>query len=161
MKDKHDIHVKIGEIKTGRAGDILKATLGSCVGIAIIWKEKNIAGLAHCLLPQSPVPLNEIGAKYVNQAVASLKALLKITPENVHEVCVFIAGGGNMMAQLTNKNTDHIGIQNIKAARENLKLSGFAYKELEVGGDEGRQMIVDCDSGTVSIIRFERSLPAI
>lgn len=151
-----DIHVKIGEVKVGREGDILRATLGSCVGIAFLWKEKNIFGLAHCLLPEAPGPLSTIGARFVSQAVPSLMVLLKIKPEDVRKIEVYIAGGGNMMTQLSKTNVTHIGLQNIAAAKKYLHLNGFKVRELEIGGDDGRQIYVDCTSGTVSVKIFPK-----
>ena len=151
-----DIHVKIGEVKIGREGDILRATLGSCVGIVFSWKEKKIFGLAHCLLPESPQSSSTIGAKFVSQAVPSLIALLKIKPENAREIEVYIVGGGNMMFQLSKSNVSHIGLQNIAAARKYLHLNGFKVRELELGGDDGRQVYVDCTSGKVSVVTFSK-----
>ena len=38
MQKIFDVH--IGEVKIAKNGEVLKAILGSCVGIGIIWKEK-------------------------------------------------------------------------------------------------------------------------
>lgn len=154
MPSIHDIHVKIGEVKTGRKGDVLRATLGSCVGIAFVWKEKQVMALAHCLLPESPQTSYSIGAKFVDQAVNSLKAMLKIREEDVPNISVFIAGGGNMMSQLAKENMDHVGALNVLAAKKFLKQGGFKFMEIDVGGEEGRQMFIDCTSGVVSVLRL-------
>ncbi|MGZ3789992.1 MAG: chemotaxis protein CheD [Bacteriovorax sp.] len=154
----NEIHVNIGEVKTGKHGDLLKATLGSCVGIAFVWKQKGLFGLAHCLLPESNGPSHAISAKYVSQAVPSLMALLKVRPENIKEIAVSIAGGGNMMSQLSRKNVDHVGTQNLAAARKYLEMYGFKYIEVDVGGDDGRQMFVDCTSGSVSVLRLQKAV---
>lgn len=156
LDEKSDIHVKIGEVKVGKSGDILKATLGSCVGIAFVWKKKNIYGLAHCLLPESVESDFKISAKYVSQAVPSLMALLKIKKEDIDEIEVYFAGGGNMMSQLSKRNVDHIGTLNIEAARKYLKLNGFKFKELDSGGEVGRQIFVNCTSGEVYVNRFDK-----
>lgn len=158
MVHEGDIHVKIGEVKIGRSGDILKATLGSCVGIAFIWRRKGVMGLAHCLLPDAPAETSNIGAKFVSQAVPSLMALLKIKPDDVKEIEVFYAGGGNMMTQLSKRNVDHIGLLNIAAAKKYLSAKGFKYKELDVGGEVGRQIFVNCTSGDVYVNRFEKAV---
>jgi chemotaxis protein CheD len=156
LAHENDIHVKIGEVKVGRSGDLLKATLGSCVGIAFIWRSKGLFGLAHCLLPDAPETTSTIGAKYVSQAVPSLIALLKIKPENVNEIEVFYAGGGNMMSQLAKRNVDHVGLLNIAAAKKYLSAHGFKFKELDVGGEVGRQIFLNCSSGEVYVNRFDK-----
>lgn len=158
MGNNNDIHVKIAEVKIGKNGDILKATLGSCVGIAFLWKAKAVFGLAHCLLPEANTPTTLIGAKYVSQAVPSLMAILKIKPENVKEIEVHIAGGGNMMPQLSRSNTDHIGIQNIAAAKKYLEMYGFKIRSADTGGEEGRQIILDCTTETVSVSKLLKAI---
>lgn len=149
-------YVKIGEVKTGKDPMILKATLGSCVGIALLWKSKGLYGLAHCLLPESPLPSNSIGAKYVSQAVPSLIAMMRIRPEDVSEIEVVVAGGGNMMAQLSRVNSDHIGSQNTKAALKYLAAHGLKIKKIDVGGEEGTQIVVDCSTGAVSVLKLPK-----
>ncbi len=157
LSNENDIHVKIGEIKVGRHGDILKATLGSCVGIAFIWREKNRFGLAHCLLPEAHEVSTILTGKFVSQAIPSLMILLKVQAEDIKEIEVYIAGGGNMMSQLARKNVDHVGTLNLMAARKYLKEKGFKFKELDSGGDVGRQIVVDCASGEVIVHRFDKS----
>lgn len=156
MAIPNEIHVKIGEVKVGRSGDVLKATLGSCVGIAFLWKEKDIFGLAHCLLPEAYEPSSTIGAKFVSQAVPSLIALLKIKQENIGDIEVHIAGGGNMMAQLARPNVDHVGALNAEAAKKCLLQYGFKIKSADLGGDEGRQIYVDCARSSVNVVRLQK-----
>lgn len=156
MTVENEIHVKIGEVKVGRPGDILKATLGSCIGIVMIWKERNIFGLAHCLLPEAPQKTMTIGAKFVSQAVPSLIALLKIKPENLKDVETRIVGGGNMMTQLSTKSIDHVGILNTEAARKYLELYGFTINGADTGGDEGRQIHVNCSSGDMKVLKLQK-----
>lgn len=155
---KNEIHVKISEVKTGRAGDRLKATLGSCVGIAFLWKEKGLFGLAHCLLPFSEGAQTDLGAKYVPQAIDSLVKIMKLEHIDAKKIEVIIAGGGNMLAQLSCHNSNNIGDQNIEAARKFLKSAGFFISHESVGGNEGRQIFIDCDSGIVEIQKIQSSI---
>ncbi|MDD4974150.1 MAG: chemotaxis protein CheD [Bacteriovorax sp.] len=157
MVSLNDVHVKIGEVKVGIHGDLLKTTLGSCVGIAFVWKKKDLYALAHCLLPEAYEPTSVLGAKFVSQAIPSLMALLKVKPEDIKDIEVYIAGGANMMSQLSRKNVDHIGTLNLAAAKKYLVLNGFKFSEIDVGGEEGRQMLVDCNSGQVSVSRFQKA----
>lgn len=71
-------YVGIGEVVIGRTNAVLKATLGSCVGIAFFWNKGGVCGLAHCLLPESPKSVLSIGVRYVDQAVPSLFALMQL-----------------------------------------------------------------------------------
>lgn len=147
-------HVHIGEVKVSRKGEYLKATLGSCVGIAFYWRQKKCGGLAHCLLPNSPTELNDIGAKYVNQAVQSLIILMKIKQENFKDIEVTVAGGGNMMGQLSKTNLSQIGKENSKAVLEVLSKLGFNIKHSDLQNNLGRVIELDCLDGSVNIIQL-------
>lgn len=157
MINKQEIHVNISEVKIGRTNEILKATLGSCVGIGFIWKEKGLFGLAHCLLPEYQDTTFVIGAKYVTQAIPSLMTLMKIDISESRKIEVVLTGGGNMMAQLSRQNQNNIGMLNVEAARKSLKAQGFHIKREDVGGMEGRQIFIDCTTGGIEILK----LPAL
>ncbi len=145
-------------MKIGKSPEILKSTLGSCVGIGIVWKEKNKYALAHCLLPESEEEIFSIGAKYVTQAIPSLIALLSLKPDNIKSVDVYLVGGNNMLPNKASKaasNSNHIGVQNADKAEFLLKEKGFRIKLKEVGGDCPSQIIIDCESGNVEIVRIK------
>jgi chemotaxis protein CheD len=150
-----DLNVKIAEVKIGTDGDILKATLGSCVGIAFIWKEKNLYGLAHCFLPETDEVSNEISARYVNQGIASLMTMMKIKKEDAASIDVYIAGGGNMMNQLMKSNRAQIGKHNADATAKWLAHHGFKVKRSDLGHDCGMKIQVNCSTGEVDFIRLE------
>lgn len=158
METKTPIHVKIGEVKVGRSPDILKATLGSCLGVAFMWKEKGLFGLAHCLLPLSTTKETKekiIGAKFVDQAIDSLQILMKIPTGSLKEIEVVLSGGGNMMAQLATKNSQQIGVLNAESAKKILKDLKMAIKHCEIGGEYGRQFILDCSTGEYEIVTLK------
>lgn len=152
-----DIHVKIGEVKISGPGNRLKATLGSCVGIAFLWKKEKLFGLAHCLLPSTDQILPDIGAKYVSQAITSLLSLMKIEKCNYKEIEVVLAGGGNMLAQLSTSNLNQVGELNSKVAREILKSLGLSIIMEDLGGTLGRQIFIDCTNATIEINKILKS----
>lgn len=151
-----EIHVKIAEVKTGKSGDILKATLGSCVGICFVWKEKGLYGLAHCFLPETETDQHVIGAKYVNQAILSLMKLMDIRKEDIKKIDVYVAGGGNMMNKLMKSNNSQVGKFNADSAFKYLAYYGFKIKESSVGSNSGSKIIVDCTTGDVEFQILEQ-----
>lgn len=151
----NDIHVKIAEVKIGSTGDCLKACLGSCVGIAFAWKEKNIYGMAHCFLPEGDDNRHEISARYVNQGIISLMTLMKIKKEDVSKIEVYIAGGGNMMNQLMRSNRAQIGRHNADSTAKWLAHYGFKIKKSDVGLDGGVKIHLNCTTGEVEITRLD------
>jgi chemotaxis protein CheD len=149
-----DVH--IGQVKIAKNGELLKAILGSCVGIGIIWKDKGICGLAHCLLPESPTVTFEIGGRFVNQAVRSLIALMKIKPEDLDAVSVVIVGGGNMTSPGVADSSDLVGANNFKMAIKEAKKHHLKVVYSVGGGEEGRKIFVDCSDFSYRIEKIPR-----
>ena len=142
-------HVNIGELKIGGRNEQLKALLGSCVGIAILWKKRGRCGLAHCLLPEAAGPQLELGARHVSHAVPSLLRLMGATVADYADIVVVVAGGGMMLDACSSRF--QIGQQNADAARKYLKLYGLNVLECRVGGKTGRTLAVDCATCTYQI----------
>lgn len=148
-----DVH--IGEVKIAKNGEILQAILGSCVGIGIIWKDKSICGLAHCLLPESPVPTFEIGGRFVDQAIRSLMALMKIRQEDLNSVALVIVGGGNMTKSGAN-SLDLVGSCNFKTAINEANKRHLPILYSEGGGEVGRKLFIDSARFTYKVEEIPR-----
>ncbi|MBN9095598.1 chemotaxis protein CheD [Pandoraea pnomenusa] len=144
MGSSHDIQVLMGEVRIGRGEDVLRAILGSCVGIGLLWRARGLYGLAHCLLPEAPTPTLAIGAKYVTQAVPSLLALMKADGARRGEIEAVIAGGGNMMPHQPPARHGLIGVANARMAQALIAATGIPIIHVEVGGEVGRQLTIDC-----------------
>jgi chemotaxis protein CheD len=154
MLDSHLCLVATGEVKVGRRGEVLTALLGSCVAIGLIWRKGGRCALAHCLLPESPDATLRIGARYVNQAVPSLLALLGAGQEDYADVQVIVAGGANMLgaARLSRR----VGNENAAAARRYLEQSGLHISHMDVGGRSGRTISINSADHTFSINTITR-----
>ena len=154
MQKVLDVH--IGEIKIAKNGEILQAILGSCVGIAILWKEKSLCGLAHCLLPESPTPTMELGAKFVDQAIRSLMTLMEIRPEHFPSVALVIVGGGNMTKPGAKNSSDLVGSNYFKAAMNEANKHHLPILYSEGGGEVGRKLMIDSALYTYKIEEIPR-----
>lgn len=156
----NEISVRIGEIKIASADQNIKAILGSCVGIALIWKNKNMKALAHCLLPYAPKDSQDFQyshGKYVSSAVPKMLEMLNIPTNKLSELEVHLAGGANMLGQISKINRDHIGQQNAEAAIHFLKLYGLKIESTHLGGLQGRQIYIQ-QNGLVKITTFAELL---
>lgn len=143
MQEKQSLYVHIGEIKIAKKGEILKAILGSCVGIGFIWKKKQMCGLAHCLLPVNPEKSFEISGRYVDQAIASMFAMMKIGEEDIAEIEVLFVGGGNMTNPLAADNSKLVGGQNFLIAERELKKKGMKIVYREHSDCQGCRITID------------------
>ncbi|CBW25962.1 putative methylation of MCP proteins-related protein [Halobacteriovorax marinus SJ] len=148
------VHVKIGEVKVARGEELLKATLGSCVGISFFDTKTSRCALAHCLLPTSNGGYG-IGAKYVNQAMDSLVALMKVRGREQSDFIVSYAGGANMMNQIAHNRDNEIGYKNLMKLKEILSSYDFKVKELDCGDHCGRQMSILSPTGEVQVMRLD------
>jgi chemotaxis protein CheD len=156
MKKVIDVH--IGEVKIARKGELLKAILGSCVGIGIIWKERRICGLAHCLLPENPNPSYELGGRFVDQAMKSLLMLMRIKPDDYSKIEVVIVGGGNMTSPNAKDESHLVGSLNYKVAMNEAKKLGLNIVFSEGGGKQGRKISLDASNYTYKIEVIPRIL---
>ena len=157
MTPANEIHAQIGEVKVGRSGEFLHALLGSCIGIGFLHRDEGIYALSHCLLSKSPKLTEEIGARYVDQAIHSMINLLGITPENRRRVHVFIAGGGNMTMSPDSADTRLVGCVNSNFAKKTLREHRLRLIHDDVGGCNARKVIIDCTTGDFTI----KSIPRI
>lgn len=153
---QRELNCNIGEVKLGRGRDVLRATLGSCVGIGLIWRKKKRCALAHCLLPVAPRVGFEITAKYVTQAVPSLLHLLKVPKGSYSELEAIVVGGAAMMGHEEKLGPKGIGHMNTDTALKCLKELGIRIVHLEVGGEAGRQVTLDCETYQYSVRVFEK-----
>lgn len=151
----NEVHVKIAEVKTGEEGILLRSTLGSCVGIVFVWREKKVCGLAHCFLPFGIEQGSVISAKYVNQGIVSLMSMMNIHKNNVAEIEVYIAGGANMTNQLIKNKITQIGKNNSESALKHLSDFGFKIKKTDLGQDTGIKIYVNCTTFEVEFVRLE------
>lgn len=149
-----EIHVSIGEVKTGQGLSVLKATLGSCVGIGFLWKRKGLFGLAHCLLAKAPTNEHIISGRYVTQAIPSLLELMEITGRQRREIEAVLVGGGKMTMTGESEHTELVGVQNARAAEACLKANRIHLIHKDVGGHSGRKIRIHCATGefTVDVI---------
>ncbi len=150
------LHVTIGQVKVGRAGQSLQAILGSCVGIGFLFPQRGIYGLAHCLLSQSKTKSDEISGRHVDSAIASLASLMDLTPPDRRKLRVFLAGGANMTMPANTDPSRLVGSTNANFAKKAVKDAGFRIQHDDLGGVLGRQVNINCDDGTYSISTIPR-----
>lgn len=149
--------VGMGEVKVGSQNDVLKATLGSCIGIAFLWASQHRYGLAHCLLPAEPEQDMRISARYVDRGILSLLRLMGIRKRDYPEIEVVVTGGARMYCH--EHDGKHVGRLNAEAAKRCLRQYGLAVKRSETGGQLGRQIVIHCKEAAVTITELSPQQP--
>lgn len=116
-------------------GDELVAIgLGSCIGLALVDRSANVAGLAHVVLPESQGK-TEPKAKFADLAVPDLIGRLVDAGAVPRRLEAVLVGGARMFS--VGASLD-IGARNAEAVREALVKEGIKIRAEEVGGNRGR-----------------------
>lgn len=146
-------HVKIAEIKVASTG-ILKATLGSCVALAVIDRKSGMCGMAHCLLAEAPKGEASRNARYVNQALPNLLRAVCGNSFVRSNLLGFLAGGAHMFG---NAQADRpaVGDFNLNAARAAFQAQRIPFAELATGGLQGYNVVLNCETQSFSYTHIE------
>ncbi|MNJ96760.1 Chemoreceptor glutamine deamidase CheD [compost metagenome] len=154
---KLEHHVKIGQIKVAGVGEVLKTVLGSCVGIALIWKRRQKIALAHCLLPQPVSSQEDYAARYVSQTIPKMLEKMGAKGEDVLELEAVVVGGGQMMEVEKPYIKFVVGVENLKMAKQALEKHRIKIVAFEPGGDQGTKIRLDCGTGEYEVEKLPKT----
>lgn len=156
VNEVQKIHVQIGQVKTGRAGQSLNAILGSCIGLGLLHPARGIFGLAHCLLSKSPEASDAISGRHVDQALRSLQSLMEVSGKDLRKLQAIVVGGANMTMPADTDPGRLVGSINARSAYRALRDAGVRNIHEDVGGMQGRQVTIDCTSGEFTVKSIPR-----
>ena len=139
--------VGMGEIDVVSGAFRLRTLLGSCVGLMLYDHRHHVGGLAHIVLPHSNGEGTPHG-KYADTALPELLRQIEQLNGRVKHLAAKISGGANMFAT---KGPMSIGDQNIAAVEQLLKSAGIPILGRHCGGNQGRRVSFDVDTGRVTI----------
>ncbi|MFW6458459.1 MAG: chemotaxis protein CheD [Halodesulfurarchaeum sp.] len=133
---------------TNGTAPIVTSGLGSCVAVAV-HDGNGIAGLLHAMLPRAPDE-SAPPPKYVDTGIEAMIAEMTAIGSRKPNLVAKLAGGSSM---LDLGNEEPIGDKNVSAAKELLKTKGIELVAENTGGDSGRSVSFDPETG---IMRIER-----
>ena len=129
------IIIGIGEHHTGSAV-MTSIGLGSCVGLIIYDKEKNIGSFAHVMLPKSQGQPGERPGKFADTAVDKLLEELEEAGSKRSSLVAKLAGGASMFQHFSGNL--NIGERNAAALEELLIQRNIPIVKKDIGGSVGR-----------------------
>ena len=133
-------------------GMLVTLGLGSCVGICLYDPISKVAGMAHCMLPDSTVIANNSNiAKFVDTAVIRLINDMGRAGANKKSIAAKIAGGAQMFAFSSKNDTMRIGDRNVDAAIKILKQLGIPVKSMDVRENYGRTIEFHTADGSLTV----------
>ncbi|MCF6137131.1 chemotaxis protein CheD [Pseudalkalibacillus berkeleyi] len=159
------IQVKISDYQLAQPSQILKTTgLGSCIGVVIYHPSKQVAGMAHVMLPSSKLSKGSTFnlAKYADTAIPEMvnemKQTFKVSPTQL----IAKMAGGAQMFQFTGKSEAlRVGPRNAEAVKEALEILKIPLVAEDVGGQNGRTIEFNTDDNMLSIRTIHKGITTI
>ena len=148
-----DQHVRIAHHAVARgSGRLVTIGLGSCVAIAMHDARFRVAGLAHVLLPDPSVardPTNQ--ARFASTAVPLLIEEMRSMGARGALVAKLAGGAALFGNMLSGGTSGQMGSRNVVAARAALAAAGIPIIAEECGGNSGRSVTLDVNSGALLV----------
>ncbi|WP_102271436.1 chemotaxis protein CheD [Cytobacillus massiliigabonensis] len=141
IESKTIIKVGIADMNIVKTPDIIRTSgLGSCVGVVIYDQTREIAGLAHVMLPDSSLAKSGVLniAKYADTAVKDLVSKLICHGARANFLKAKIAGGAQMFQFSGGSDMMRIGPRNVEAVKLELASLNIKIVAEDVGGNSGR-----------------------
>lgn len=161
--NEYDLIVGIGEYKTARPPyRIMTIGLGSCVGIVLYDRINRIGGLAHIMLPSIASFANAGNTgRFADVAVPLLIERMESLGSSRRLMIAKIAGGANMFSFSQSSLSMDIGGRNVNMVRQLLSKFSIRIMGEDVGGNVGRTMIFETESGKTYIRTVDRVIKEI
>lgn len=157
-----EINVGISDMKIAHSPKgLISYALGSCVGICILDKAKQIAGMVHIMLPYNNTE-NKINTfKYADTGIQEMVRQMEAMGCLRGRMTAKIAGGAKMFEINGNSTIGNIGERNVAATKEALVKLNIKLIAQDVGENYGRTIIFNSNSGELTIKSFAKSLKVI
>jgi chemotaxis protein CheD len=146
-----DTVVRMGEhaVSADPAGVLVSIGLGSCIGLALIDRPRQIAGLAHVMLPEAPASGADQLGKFADTAVPALVAELEALGARRVRLEAALVGGAQMFS--FGGGSLDIGARNNAATRAGLAALRLPLAAAATGGSKGRTVRLHVGTGVVTV----------
>ena len=146
------IVVVMADLKVAKCPDILTTLgLGSCVGITLYDKAKQIGGMAHVMLPSYKGFEGQTIMKFADSAIIELVNQLSRIGAARTSLVAKIAGGAHMFGRSQSSDMLKIGERNAAASLAILAQLRIPVHANDTGGTHGRTIELYLDTGKLKI----------
>lgn len=151
------IKVGMADLNVAKSPGRLRTTgLGSCVGVALFDAVAKVGGLAHVMLPSRSLSRGDNNlAKYADTAIPLLLQKMEECGAKKSRIVAKLAGGAQMF-KFQSAHQLSIGKRNVEACHEQLKQENIPVVAEDTGGNYGRTIELDTETGVL----FVRSVNA-
>ncbi|HEX2952787.1 MAG TPA: chemotaxis protein CheD [Bacillota bacterium] len=147
------VRVGMSEIRTASSPDLLVTLgLGSCVGICLYDPVIQLGGMAHVMLPDSSLAREVTSpGKFADTAVPILLKEMDRRGALRKRLIVKIVGGAQMFSMGGQDDQMSIGLRNVTAVENALKKEGLVILARSVGGNLGKTVTLETETGRVKL----------
>ncbi|SEJ63153.1 chemotaxis protein CheD [Propionispira arboris] len=152
------IRVGMADYKVGRApASLISYGLGSCVGVTLYDPAMKVGGLLHIMLPDSTqARSNENPAKFADTGIPlMLKEIIALGAVR-SRVIAKIAGGSQMFKFANATDIMRVGERNSQAVKVVLKDLNIRIIADDTGGNYGRTVELQLDTGVYRIKTIDK-----
>jgi len=140
------IKVGIAEYEVTTDDAVLTTSgLGSCLGVAIYDDVAGVAGLVHVMLPTAEDMDESNDAKFADTGIEIMVEAMEAEGASRPRMKAKAAGGSDMLD--FSENGSGIGVRNIEQVEETLEAFDIPLLDTDVGGDHGRSVRLESDTG--------------
>lgn len=152
------IRVGMADYKVGQTpSTIISYGLGSCIGISLYDSRAKVGGLLHIMLPDSKQARpTDNPAKFADTGLPlMLKDVLALGASRVNLVAK-IAGGAQMFTFAGATDIMRVGVRNAEAAKKILKELNIRLVAEDTGGNYGRTVSIDMETGIYKVKTIDK-----
>ena len=155
--ERTNIRVQPGELYLVRSPIVLQTILGSCVGVTFRSARLGAGALCHGILPRCPAGVGrKDGSRYVDFSIRCLLRQFEAMGARRQELEVKVFGGADVL-QIPESNVGKatVGAMNARVALEVLEEEGISVAASDLGGQRGRTIYFDTETGEVRVHRLD------
>jgi len=144
------VKVGIAEYEVADGNAVLTTSgLGSCLGVALHDRATGLSGLVHVMLPSRDDDDESSPAKFADSGIETLVREMRDRGADTETLEAKIAGGSDMLD--FSENGSGIGVRNVETGRETLASYGIPIVGEDVGGEHGRSLRMESDTGDLVV----------
>ncbi|MFC1592420.1 chemotaxis protein CheD [Candidatus Omnitrophota bacterium] len=158
IAEENLIEVCMAQLKLAKAPAIIVTRgLGSCLGITLYDPVKKIGAMAHPMLPDiERAKIKSNPARFVNSVINKMLEELKSEGCLKHRLVAKLFGGAHMFSFIAKDSILNIGEKNIDMAKLLFKQYGIDIAVEELGGNAGRTIEFNLETGKVRVKTISR-----
>ncbi len=147
------VYLHPGQIHASSEPSTITTILGSCVAVCLWDPVTRVGGANHYILPKWPGE-GSVPKRYGDTAIRELLQEILAAGAPKERLQAKIFGGACIFKSFQGSRDMHFGQQNVTIARSALRAVGVHIVTEDVGGNHGRRMIFQTDTGDCLIKRL-------